>query len=119
MIEPKPTIPGCKMCGKCCRISWGCAAFKDGDFDHDKLAIFQGGDDRGYAIFFDHPCRYLDQKTNLCKIHDDPGRPQCCNDFGPGDVFHPDGCAFQNFDHNSYDWKVRNSGRWKGSVEKS
>ena len=110
-----PAIPGCKMCGKCCRISWGFAKVKDGDFDHDKLALFQGGIDMGYAIFLDTPCRYLDQKTNLCRIHDDLNRPQCCADFGPGDdMFHPDGCAFVSTDHNSKDWKMRNSGKWKG-----
>jgi hypothetical protein len=29
-------------------------------------------------------------------------------------MYHPDGCTFVNTDHNSRDWKIRNSGRWKG-----
>ena len=112
MVEP--SVPGCKMCGKCCRIAWSYSIIKTGYFDQDKLALFQGGIDLGYMITWDHPCRYLDQKTNLCTIHDDPNRPQCCKDFGPGEMYHPDGCAFVNTDHNSRDWKIRNSGRWKG-----
>ena len=118
MIEPKPSIPGCKMCGKCCRFSWWHCLVKNGDFDHEKLALLQGGIDLGYAIMWDHPCRYLDLETNRCKIHDDQFRPDCCREFGPGNGFyHPDGCAFQNFNHDSCDWELRNSGAWKGQVE--
>jgi len=110
----EPGIEGCKMCGKCCRIFGSHVIQKTGDFDQDKLALFSGGIDLGYAIVFDHPCRYLG-KDNLCAIHEDPNRPQCCKDFGPGENwYHPDGCAFVNTDHNSQDWKIRNLGRWKG-----
>lgn len=115
-MKPEPQIKGCKQCGKCCRFSWGEAIVKGGDEDHEKLARFQGGIDLGYAIMWDHPCRYLDLKTNLCKIYDSPDRPECCSEFGPSDkMYHPDGCAFVSTDHNSYDWQIRNSGKWKGS----
>jgi Fe-S-cluster containining protein len=115
MNEPTPSISGCKMCGKCCRFSWSFCIVKDGDFEQEKLARFQGGIDLGYAIALDLPCRYLDLKTNLCKIHDSPDRPEPCKKFGPDEKhYHPDGCAFVSTDHNSRDWKIRNSGRWKG-----
>ena len=117
-MKPEPQITGCKQCGKCCRFSWSFCIVKTGDFEQEKLARFQGGIDLGYAIALDLPCRYLDRETNLCKIHDDPNRPQPCKDFGPGDdQFHPDGCAFVSTDHLSKDWMLRNSGRWKGKVE--
>lgn len=113
-MKPEPNLPGCKMCGKCCRFSWWFCLVKNGDFDHEKLARFQGGVDLGYAIMWDHPCRYLG-KDNLCTIINSSDRPECCKDYGPGDdMFHPDGCAFVSTDHNSRDWKIRNSGRWKG-----
>jgi len=114
-MKAEPQITGCKQCGKCCRFSWG-PVRKTGDFDHDKLHLFQGGIDLGYAIIYDHPCRYLGP-DNLCKIHDSPDRPQCCKDFGPGDMYHPDGCAFVNTDHLSKDWMYRNDGLWKGQDE--
>jgi hypothetical protein len=104
----------CKKCGKCCRFSWSQSILKSGDEDHDKLARFQGGKDLGYVIVWDHPCMYLGE-DNLCKIHDSTFRPSCCADFGESDdQFHPDGCAFVSTDHNSKDWVIRNSGRWKG-----
>ena len=118
MMKAEPQIPGCKQCGKCCRFSWWFCLVKNGDFDHEKLARFQGGIDLGYAIMWDHPCRYLDLTTNLCQIHDSPDRPEACRDFGPGENwYHPDGCAFVSTDHNSRDWKLRNSGKWKGQDE--
>jgi hypothetical protein len=92
--------PHCNQCGLCCEYFW----FKPGrDEDYIKFELLHGGVKRvGDVMWMYAPCRHLEthwtpegRVYKVCRVHGTDEQPDCCKDYGPGDYYHPPGCAFE------------------------